>query len=557
MSLRVSLYAIALFAALAAIVAAFRTEGSVPVAILFSAAFLALPVAAALKPHNYAFSVLALFMFLGFWAKWIALLVLRIPLLEPVGKFDRSVSQWDAALLAASAAAAGALAVRFIEIAWRRRDVTRDAPASALPYWYPRLRVAIWVSLFALLIAATVANYAGAFFQVGVNPLVILPAHLNAVLAWAIHVGIGLAFTIAAAWELHYRRDLGSALAGPVVEALVTSVSTLSRAVFLLRMIPYALVIVDRRATSTNPIPVRRPVLITSATAAAFALSIVAVSAARIVVYPPMVVIDPTQIAEAKPLPPAAVGPVRPPVPRPATDTRPAVNPSVPAGKPGGTPSPALTRSPTLAPRLKTTTAPRTPQPHERVVHTIGSKRELSLRVKHMRRQLSNMVIGRWIGLEGVMAVATADRGPSAFNRVLKEDPNLGLRSSFQQVAGVGYNELDDFTFMTVPGFVAVAAWSGSVPLIALAGALVAFVLIITEAGLRRLRFHAFTIAFTGCVLANAACQMNFPYLALIFLLEMWVALAAIGMFLNVVSRGFLQTALPADSPRSSTSDVG
>ena len=556
MLLRVSLYATALFAALAAIVAAFRTEGSVPVAILFSAAFLALPVAAALKPHNYAFSVLALFMFLGFWAKWIALLVFRIPLLEPVGKFDRSVNQWDAALLAASAAAAGALAVRFMEVAWRRRDVTRGSPAYALPYWYPRLRVAIWVSLFALLIAATVANYAGAFFQVGVNPLVILPAHLNAVLAWAIHVGIGLAFTIAAAWELHYRQDLVSGLAGPVVEALVTSVSTLSRAVFLLRLIPYALVIVDRRATSTNPIPVRRPLLITSATAAAFALSIVAVSAARIVVYPPMVVIDRTQIAEAKPLPPPAVGPVRPPV-LPATDSGPAVKPSVPATKPAGTPSAALTRSPTLAPRLKTTTAPRTPQPHERVVHPVGSKKELSLRVNHMIRQLSNMVIGRWIGLEGVMAVSTAERSAGALNRVLKEDPNLGLRSSYQQVAGVGYNELDDFTFMTVPGFVAVAAWSGSVPLIALAGALVAFVLIVTEAGLRRLRFHAFTIAFTGCVLANAACQMNFPYLALIFLLEMWVALAAVGMFLNVVLRGSLQTALPADSPRSSTSDVG
>ena len=78
-----------------------------------------------------------------------------------------------------------------------------------------------------------------------------------------------------------------------------------------------------------------------------------------------------------------------------------------------------------------------------------------------------------------------------------------------------------------------------SVTLVVFLGiALTTAVLILVELAARRLVRNSFVISLAGLALANAISQMNFPYLFVVFLIELSATLIVLGLLEHGIPRG-------------------
>jgi hypothetical protein len=152
-----------------------------------------------------------------------------------------------------------------------------------------------------------------------------------------------------------------------------------------------------------------------------------------------------------------------------------------------------------------------------------------------MFRQLGALVIDRWVGLEGVLAIVSyPSRDLSLLVNAVTEDPRAGVESTYQKLAGTRYKRSDTFTFLTVPGVVALLALSGSL-LCVFAGMFGIGVLVLgTEIVADRWFRNDFLLSIIGASMAYVVCQMNFPYLTAIYFGQLWLGL----VFLRIV-QGF------------------
>ena len=155
-------------------------------------------------------------------------------------------------------------------------------------------------------------------------------------------------------------------------------------------------------------------------------------------------------------------------------------------------------------------------------------------RRRFMTVQVRHMVLGRWIGLEGMLAVsAFPERSLSLWWRAMREDPNAGNSALYQRIARARYEPNEGVTFLTVPGVIGAMAYSGSHTVLAITLICISALLIATEALARRLFENEFLCAVVGVAGAYTLTQMNFPYLTGVFCVELWGTL----LLLHVASR--------------------
>ena len=83
--------------------------GSAVVFACFCACYLTMLGLIVPKPRVYAYTFFSALLFLGFWLKAIVQAILKTGFLEPTGDFTGTAAEWDAALIAASCAAAGVI----------------------------------------------------------------------------------------------------------------------------------------------------------------------------------------------------------------------------------------------------------------------------------------------------------------------------------------------------------------------------------------------------------------------------------------------------------------
>ncbi|MGE0558335.1 MAG: hypothetical protein AB7E73_02735 [Burkholderiales bacterium] len=424
-------------------------SGSVPTLAFFHACFLLLLVLTFPRPRMYFYTFFAAFLFLGFWPKVVMQIIWAVGFIEPVGDFSGSPAEWDNALQAAGWGAAGVMLARLIQLALCRRQLTTCQDISLpAPAWFARHRRWIWPATLILIVALNALNLQFAFFQIGVNPQLILPMKLNVLIAWLINVGF--AFWIAALVHWEFALDQpsqGSALLAPIAEAFFASVCTLSRLTYLLHTAPYWVAIWEKWGSFRNLSSHRRRISLFSTFCLLFAASVYAVFWLRVNIYYYI-----------------------PPEDSVATE-----------------------------------------------VH------------RTMVFQLPNLFIQRWVGLEGTLVVsAVPTRNKELLVEVLTSNPKLGTKSLYQQLAKVRYHSEDPgkFTFLANTGVVAILLFSGSLAVVFLGMALVTALLMIVEICMARLLANDFLQAVAGASLANVIAQTTFPYLTLIFFLQMCVAIA-------------------------------
>jgi hypothetical protein len=85
-----------------------------------------------------------------------------------------------------------------------------------------------------MLITLNLWNSKVAFYQIGVNPKLVLPVHLNVIMAWLINWGFGFILACMVDWEMRQAsQPRYFAIGGTLFEAALASVSSLSRSAYL------------------------------------------------------------------------------------------------------------------------------------------------------------------------------------------------------------------------------------------------------------------------------------------------------------------------------------
>lgn len=457
--------------------------GSGWVLAAYSAAFGLLLGMALFPPLTIGYLFFAAFLFLGFWTKLMAHLIAGYELIEPVGFFTGTGEAWDRALVVATLGAIGVAIARLLAVATVVRYAVpplRAYVAAFMPKWYPAWRGMLWIAYLVVVLLLCAANYKLAFYQIGVEPRLVLPANLNVIPAWLINIGLALALAVLVNWELAFRPSRVWLLAAAVIlQSLVVSLSALSRSIAVFQAVP-ALTILALHLWSAGY--GRRVIGLGAAVALVMIVAAAAVTAVRVKTFPMPWTYNVLSTKDAF----------------------------------------------CTVEAVSAWEALDSPNVRE------SMKREIRAQIRgEIARQVVNLIVGRWVGLEGVMAVTSyPDTGVSLLTRGLGEDPKLGTASIYQEIAQAHsyrrQSKPGEFTFLTLPGAVAVLAYSGS-GLIVLTGMLLLTGLLIAlerlVAGVTRNVFFAATAGFG---MANVIAQVNFPYLALVFIAQLLFAAAAV-----------------------------
>lgn len=157
-----------------------------------------------------------------------------------------------------------------------------------------------------------------------------------------------------------------------------------------------------------------------------------------------------------------------------------------------------------------------------------------------MGRELPQLIVRRWVGLEGVLAAgSSADRGSELLQDALRDSPKLGGASLYQRIAKMQHpaDDTSQFTFLTNAGPVAILLLSASNWVVALGMAAIALVMILTEMAAGRWLGNPFLLGVAGAAMANVVVQTTFFYLTAAFFLELWVSLAVIAALQNLSSQ--------------------
>lgn len=418
-------------------VAIARYPGSTIVFLAFNACFAALALSVFPRPRAYVFTVLAVFLILGLWAKTVVHTIWTPKFLEPVGGFGNSPGEWDAALAAMTAAALGVLAARGLQLAYHRRRAQRARSDAGTPRWFARHGRLIWLLTLVAVLAVNAANLKFAFYQIGINAHNMLPLRLHVGLSWLVNIGFALWIAALLWWDYASRpgslaRNIGFAFA----EAFASSVSAFSRILYLIHAAPYWLALWEQRKRVRAVLPILFIVL--------FVASVFAVFALRASYYP--------------------------------------------------------------------------------------ANADLG---RNIKLEIPQLVVQRWVGLEGVLAVGSLpERNPALLLSAMTESPKAGADSLYQRTARSLYR-VDDtgtFTFGSNAGPVAVLLFSGSLVVVAMGMALIVGVLLATEAAAARWTGNPFLLAVAGAALANVVSQTTFFYLTAIFLFQLWIAIAFIAL---------------------------
>lgn len=427
--------------------------GSQLVYTLFSITSLTMLLSGVYRQASYGYLFLVVFLWLGFWFKLTAnfLLFGYFPFGEPVGRFNSSVDAWNQVLWIAMAGSMGAMLGRFIYELFRLKISINTSPAIA-PSWYPAVRMWLWAGILLASAGLAIFNIFYGIHQIGIVPRTILPWPLNGLIAWMLNIGSALAIAVLIWWDTTAKKNVTLPLYAMLGESFLSTVSVISRSAFPFHAIPPILALIGRKEASQRYS--RKQVLLLLATfAVLFLASIAAVSFLRDYQY-----------AASKAIPTPA--PISVMAPTAATVEH------IPADA--------------LAPPAK----------------AISSFRLILIH---------QLLVNRWIGLEGVMAVSShAEKSSVLFWEMLTEKREAGKVSAYQNISNSGYQSADGkYQFASMPGISGFLYYRGSLWLVVLGLASLAVFTMASERIIFLLTRNPLLCSLYGMTLANTIAQFG------------------------------------------------
>lgn len=491
-----------LVVAVATLAATVHYPASLP-PLLLNGILAGLLVRSVLNNRNSFFSFFLLaFLILGCWAKLVLHFILDTQFIEPIGSFDDSPQAWDSAMLALNIAFATLLVCQTI--------AARLQPLATIHIDRPRslLKPCLWLAILltALLLAL---NFKFAFLKVGTEPVLRLPSIVYVLVSFMIAWGNLILLATLGYWLVQARQiKLETLFYILILEGAVTAVSMGSRAQMILHVAaPFVVYLVhSRELVSTLRLAQWARILLV--TAALFVASLLMVSADRL-----------QSFAQARPIVAPAAASIEL---RLGENERPVSSIGLPLTSLVIAPADAAEAvSAVLTPALPLlrVAAGAVPLPVTGPQESAEIKRA---RWKGMLLELSKLVVDRWVGLEGVLAVVShEDTGWPLFIRSLVERPESGTEAIYQRMSNAQYQAFENFTFMTIPGPLAILLYSGNLAMLAGGLALLFLAGTLAERLASHLVGNIFTRATIGVALAYLVVQTNFPRVQMFFLIEL------------------------------------
>lgn len=470
----------------------------------------------------FSFFLLA-FLILGCWAKLVLHFILGTQFIEPIGAFDNSSKAWDSAMLALNIAFATLLACQAV--------ASRLQPPAVIHIERPRglLKPSMWLAILltALLLAA---NFKFAILKVGTEPALKLHSYVYVLVSFMIAWGNLILLATLGYWLVQARQmKLETLFYILILEGAVTAVSMGSRAQMILHVAaPFAVYLVHGRDLVTA-LRFVQWVKILLVTAVLFVTSLLLVSADRL-----------QSFAQARPVVASmaigeqAVSDVKLAPARPSTSLLIALADSAQAV--AGALAPALPQLQLIANPVSA--APVYAKPVPVTVAPLEETAEVKrARWKGMLMELSKLVVDRWVGLEGILAVVSHENtGWPLFLRSLAERPEAGTQAIYQRMSNAQYQAFENFTFMTIPGPLAILLYSDNLAVLAAGLTLLFAAGILAERLASQLVGNVFTRATIGVALAYLVVQTNFPRVQMFFLIELLGFIAGLYLARIIVS---------------------
>ena len=230
-------------------VSAQEYKGGVLIYTVFSISFLSLLISAFYNNTSYAYLFLAIFLWMGFWAKLSAHLIIGYGYVEPTGGFNWSADAWDQVLWISTVACWGVVAGRLLFLLKNKGEgATLGRTLMFYPEWYPYHRKVLWIFLIVFVLGFAVANATLGIQQIGLYPRTVLPWPMNALIAWMVSIGSAIAVASIAWWELSYNRQAWFLVFAVLIEAFVSATSILSRGVYLFHSVPQLIALYNNKA---------------------------------------------------------------------------------------------------------------------------------------------------------------------------------------------------------------------------------------------------------------------------------------------------------------------
>jgi len=276
----------ALFAGTLIIMGMSSYPGSKLVYALFSTTFWLLLVSAFGKRTYYGYFFLSVALWLGFWVKLTAHLLLDYPYVEPIGQFDGSSTAWDSVLWVAISASVGVMLGKLL-FSWIGKKYSRivSLDKAKIPKWYPAHRTWIWALTLTAIIGIATVNLILGIQQIGLTPRTILPWPLNALIAWQVSIGSALLLTVLLWWEMSLKKSLAVSVFAILIEAITSTVSLLSRGVYIFHTLPQLFSLFENRRSLIGVSKVRVVLLLLVFTGL-MVISISGVTTFRAYMYP-------------------------------------------------------------------------------------------------------------------------------------------------------------------------------------------------------------------------------------------------------------------------------
>ena len=443
---------------------------------IFYAVSCALLIAALYFRPSFFIVVCSVFLFLGFAAKLFAHQVFDVTLIEPTGYFDGTAQAWERALSLSAAGLTGCLVAVLLGAILRHKR----RPEIKLRKQLRRHGLFIYALSWMTAIIVFVVGYHFSILKMGVLPTIELNPRIYVPVAFTMSWGAILWLLSLTTWLVTEKRlSPVSIFYVGAIEGSLAAVAIGSRVQMILHLLAATLLYFSYRAFFGWRLRYSQWVKVFALSATLFGISIAAVTLDRALSFPSMY---------AEMHAPSTGNPVESKIGSGCAadetlkrhqDHRSINNPNLLALN-----------------ELK------------------GAEFQSALlcRLQPLLRELQNLIIMRWVGLEGIMVTSSTSmiRSPDLFWSAIVEK-DQGVNSLYQRMARTRYFEHPKFAFMTVPGPLAVLSYSGS-PIVVFFGMLMLF---LVGFAIERYAFFATqnpgAEAVTGTAMAYLLVQMMFP----------------------------------------------
>ncbi|CAI8979529.1 O-antigen polymerase [Pseudomonas sp. IT-P258] len=482
------------------------------------------------RPKSYFIFFLFSFLTLGCWAKITLHLLIGNNFIEPIGGFDESPTAWDNAIAVLITAFSALLICYFIVVAGLKKRKELETNINT------KLLSTLLTMAIIFTIASLIFNYYYSIIKVGYEPTLKLHSYIYVILSFMIAWGNSIALFTLAYWLVKNGKLTPNMLFYIVIiEGALTSISMGSRAQMILHVsVPFIAYLIQGKKLEWNISKIGW-IKIFSTTALLFAFSIISVSVDRLssfakaVPYTEKTIVtgsleksgsNSTSVTENLEKPGSSSTSATGNLEKPESNSTPATGS---LEKPGSNSTSATgnleesgSNSTSLELSEKALTHDVTPEPP-----VAPYQLSPELKFKQIANELSKLIVDRWIGAEGVLAVTSENHlDLDLFMRGLREDPAQGTQAIYQRISNAQYERLENFTFMTIPGPIAVLYYSGNYLVLFAGMALLFFLGYSIELAAKRLLSNVMTSATIGVAMAYLIVQINFPRAFLFFVIE-------------------------------------